>query len=303
MASVNEEFARGLGSNGSVALDLCYETFGDRAAEPLLLIMGLGAQMTFWDTELCEMLAARGFHVIRFDNRDCGRSTAMSGRVDFARASLLRRTPYTLDAMAGDAVALLDHLGIPSAHVVGASMGGMIAQLLAIQHAPRVRSLTSIMSTTGSRWVGRPSLDGFRTLLTASPTEREAYIEHHVRLFQRISSPGYPPEEQRLRARAELSFDRGLNPAGRARHLGAVLAAGDRTAQLRRLQLPTTVIHGADDPLVSVTGGLATARAIRGAELHVINGMGHDQPPALFGRFADFIEHCASRATQPRFAG
>lgn len=293
---MNEQFARGLGSDG---VDLCYESFGDASGEPLLLIMGLGAQMTFWDNEFCEMLAARGFHVIRFDNRDCGRSTVMTGRADFARASLLRRTPYTLDVMAADAVALLDHLAIDSAHVVGASMGGMIAQLVAIQHPRRARSLTSIMSTTGSRLVGRPTLDGVRTLFTASPTEREAYIEHHVQLFLRISSPGYPPSEDRLRARAALSFDRGLNPAGRARHLGAVLAAGDRTARLRTLRLPAAVIHGADDPLVTVSGGLATARAIPGAELHVINGMGHDQPPALFGRFTDFIEHCASRPTQP----
>lgn len=289
---MNEEFARGL----PTGVDLCYETFGDRSHPPLLLVMGLGAPMNFWATDFCELLAGRGFHVVRFDNRDSGRSTWLSGRSDFAAALLLRRVVYTLEDMADDAVALLEHLGLAAAHVVGASMGGMIAQLLAIRHPQRVRSLTSIMSTTGNKLVGRSSVGGMRTLLTASPTERQAYIDHHVELHARIGSPGYPPDEHRLRERATVTFDRGLNAAGRARHLGAVLAASDRTAELRKLRLPTAVIHGVEDPLVGVSGGVATARAVPGAELHVFHGMGHDLPPALYPRFADHIEHAAGQA-------
>jgi len=289
---VNEEFARGLGAAG---VDLCFERIGDPAGEPLLLIMGLGAPMNWWDTAFCELLAERGFHVIRYDNRDCGHSGRLSGRADFWRASLLRQAPYRLDDMADDAINLLEHLGLTSAHVVGASMGGMIAQLLAIRHPHRVRSLTSFMSTTGNRRVGRPSLTGMKLLLTAAPTERAAYIEHSVTQFMRIASPGYPADEQRLRTRAEVTFDRGLYAAGRGRHLGAVLAAWDRTAKLRKLRLPVTVIHGAEDHLVNVSGGLATARAIPGSELHVINGMAHELPLQLWPRFVDYIEHTANR--------
>lgn len=285
-----EQFARGV--NG---IDFCYETFGDPAHEPLLLIMGLGAPLTWWDVEFCAELAGRGFYVVRFDNRDCGRSSWLDGRVDLCLAVLLRRSPYTLEDMADDAAGLLDHLGLAQANVVGTSMGGMIAQLLAIRHPRRVRTLTSIMSTTGNKFVGRPSLTGWKALLTAAPPEREAYLDHQVRTFTTLQSPGYPIDEQRVRMRSALSYDRGLNASGRARHLAAILAAPDRTPKLRELRMPVTVIHGADDHLVGVSGGLATARAIPGAELHVINGLGHELPPALWTRYADFIEHTAQR--------
>lgn len=288
---MNEEFARGL----STGVDLCFERIGDPAGEPLVLVMGLGAPMNWWDTGLCELLAERGFHVIRFDNRDCGHSSTLDGRADFWRAGLLRQAPYKLDDMAADVVALLDHLGLTSAHVVGASMGGMISQLLAIQHPHRVRSLTSIMSTTGNRRVGLPSRTGIQALLTAPPTDRAGYVEHSVAQFTRLASPGFPADPQRLRTRAEVTFDRGLNASGRARQLGAVLAATDRSSRLRELRMPVTVIHGTDDHLVNVSGGLATARAVPGAELHVISGMAHELPVALWPRFADFIEHTAGR--------
>lgn len=285
-----EQFARGV--NG---MDLCYETFGDPAHEPLLLIMGLGAPMTWWDVEFCAELAGRGFYVVRFDNRDCGRSTWLDGQVDLRLAVLLRRSPYYLEDMADDAAGLLDHLGLAQVNVAGTSMGGMIAQLLAIRHPQRVRTLTSIMSSTGSKFVGRPSLTGWKALLTAAPSEREAYLDHQVRTFTTLQSPGYPIDEQRVRLRSAMSYDRGLNASGRARHLAAVLAATDRTPKLRELRMPVTVIHGTDDHLVGVSGGLATARAIPGAELHVINGLGHELPPALWARYADFIEHTAQR--------
>ncbi|MGH3433748.1 MAG: alpha/beta fold hydrolase [Thermocrispum sp.] len=287
---MTEQFARDV--NG---IDLCYETFGEPWREPLLLIMGLGAPLTWWDAAFCELLADRGFYVVRFDNRDVGRSTWLDGRADLRLALLLRRSPYALDDLAADAAGLLDHLGLAQAHVVGTSMGGMIAQLLAIRYPQRVRSLTSIMSTTGHKFVGRPSLTGWQALLSGAPADRESYLDHQVRTSTRLRSPGYPIEEERVRARAAMSFDRGLNAAGRARHLAAILATADRTPKLRELRLPVTVIHGTDDHLVNVSGGLATARAVPGAELHVINGLGHELPPALWSRFADFIEHTAQR--------
>ncbi|MGH3648323.1 MAG: alpha/beta fold hydrolase [Micromonosporaceae bacterium] len=285
-------------ANGVNGIELCYETFGDPDHEPLLLIMGLGAQMIWWADELCALLADREFHVIRYDNRDCGRSTAMHGRVSLPAAYLRRRAPYALEDLAGDAAGLLETLGAGPAHVVGCSMGGMIAQLLAIRHPERVRSLTSIMSTTGNRLVGRPSTRGAAALLSAPPTERGAYIEHLVRTFRAIGSPGYPFEAERMRDRAARTFDRGVNRAGTARQLAACLAAPDRTRQLRQVRVPTAVIHGAADPLVQLSGGIATGRAVPGAELHVIRGMGHDLPSALWPRYADIIEDRARTASR-----
>lgn len=287
-------------ASGINGVDLCYETFGAPDHEPVLLIMGLGAQMIWWADEFCALLASRGFHVIRYDNRDCGRSTTMAGRVSLPAAYLRRQAPYTLRELAGDAAGLLEHLGIGPAHVVGCSMGGMIAQLLAIEHPERVRSLSSIMSTTGNRLVGRPSPRGAAALLSAPPTERDAYVAHLVRLFRRIGSPGYAFEEDRMRDRAARTFDRGLNRAGTARQLAACLAATDRTRYLRRVRVPTAVIHGAADPLIHLSGGVATSRAVPGAELHVIPGMGHDLPAALWPRYADIIEQRAR--TAPRDA-
>ncbi len=286
-----EQLAAGV--NG---IDLCYETFGDPEHEPILLIMGLGAPMIWWADEFCSMLADRGFHVIRYDNRDCGRSTAMHGQVSLPLAYLRRRTAYPLEELATDAAGLLERLGTGPAHVVGCSMGGMIAQLLAIGHPELVRSLTSIMASTGNRLVGRPSARGTSALLSAPPMEREPYVEHLVSVFRAIGSPGFPFEEDRMRLRAARTFDRGLNRAGTARQLAACLAARDRTRALRRVTVPTAVIHGASDPLIHLSGGTATSRAVPGARLHVIRGMGHDLPAPLWPRYADVIEQTARAA-------
>lgn len=289
---MTEQIARGV--NG---VDLCYETTGDPSGEPLLLIMGLGAQMHWWDDDLCARFADRGCYVIRFDNRDCGHSMTMSGKAGPASALLLRRSPYTVGDMADDAAALLGRLGIGRAHVVGSSMGGMIAQSLAIRWPGLVGSLTSIMSTTGNPLVGLPTVSGALALLSASPLDRQGFVEHQVSVFRRIAAGPYF-DEQRIRDHAATSFDRGLNPEGSGRHLAAVLAAADRTTQLRALRLPVAVVHGAEDRLVGVSGGVATARAIPGAELHVFHGMGHSLPAPLFDRFTDIIAATAARADQ-----
>ncbi|MGH3716653.1 MAG: alpha/beta fold hydrolase, partial [Micromonosporaceae bacterium] len=272
-----EQFAR-----TTDGIELCYETFGDPGDEPMLLIMGLGAQMIWWEDDFCALLASRGFHVIRYDNRDCGRSTSMSGRVSLPAALLLRRAPYPLPSLASDAAGLLGHLETGPAHVVGCSMGGMIAQLLALEHPQLVRSLTSIMSSTGSRLVGRPSRRGAAALMSAPPIERDPYVAHLVTVFRKIGSPGYPFDADRMAERAGRTFDRGINRAGTARQLAACLAATDRTAALRKVRVPAAVIHGAADPLIHVSGGVATARAIPDCELHVIDGMGHDLPETLW---------------------
>lgn len=287
---MTEQIARGV--NG---VDLCYETMGDPSGDPLLLIMGLGAQLHWWDDELCQRFVDRGFHVIRFDNRDCGHSTSMSGKAGPLSAFVLRRSPYTVGDMADDAAALLGRLGVRRAHVVGSSMGGMIAQSLAIRWPGLVASLTSIMSTTGNPLVGLPTVSGALALLAASPLDRQAFVEHQVSVFRRIAAGPYFDEPQ-IRHHAATSFDRGLNPDGSGRQLAASLAAADRTNDLRALRLPVAVLHGADDRLISVSGGLATARAIPGAELHVFHGMGHSLPVPLFDRFAEIIAATAARA-------
>jgi pimeloyl-ACP methyl ester carboxylesterase len=280
------------------ALELCYETFGGSSSPPLLLVMGLGSQMLLWDDDFCELLASRGFWVIRFDNRDVGRSTLMRGAPIPKRWQLLTRhagaaAAYSLDDMAQDAVGLLDHLQIPAAHVVGASMGGMIAQLIAIDHPDRILSLISIMSTTGAHGVGRPQPRLARRLLRKGQREREAYIEDHVDTYRAIGSPRFGFDEDRLRARAGRCFDRGVYPAGSARQLGAVVAARDRTERLGRVSVPTTVIHGDADPLVDVSGGRATADAIPGAKLVILPGMGHDLPRELWPQIISAIADTA----------
>ncbi|HWT91151.1 MAG TPA: alpha/beta hydrolase [Solirubrobacterales bacterium] len=280
-------------------IELCYQEMGDPDGEPLLLVMGLATQMIAWDEEFCAMLAERGFRVVRFDNRDIGRSTRIrSGGMPNAVDMMIGRgTPaYRLRDMAADTVGLMDHLGIDSAHVVGASMGGMIAQTVAIEHPEHVRSLVSIMSTTGSRRVGHPSYRTFGLLLGKRPREREAAIERAVATFKVIGSPGYPFEEERVREIATRSFDRGHSQAGIARQLHAITASGDRTAGLRELDVPTAVIHGKSDILVNPSGGRATAKAIPGARLKMIDGMGHDMPRALWPTFVEEIYCNAARA-------
>ena len=260
-------------------LELVYETFGDPRDPAVLLIMGLGSQMIYWPEELCERLAAQRF-VIRFDNRDAGRSTVLAahGQPDVrAVAGGAAEAPYLLAHMAADAVGLLDALGAERAHVVGASMGGMIAQRVAIDHPERALSLASIMSTTGDPAVGRPTPAALEILMSAAPTDRAGYLDSTVAARAVLGSQ--PPDNERTRELAERSFDRGYHPDGTARQFAAVVGSPDRTAELGGLNLPTVVIHGRDDPLITLTGGEATAAAIPGAELVIIEGMGHDLPP------------------------
>jgi pimeloyl-ACP methyl ester carboxylesterase len=286
-------------------IEIVYDTIGDPSDPPLLLVMGLGMQLIHWDDELCELLAGRGFRVIRFDNRDAGLSTQIDARVpNLARAFAGFRidAPYLLDDMAADAVGLLDHLGIEAAHVAGASLGGMIAQSMAIRHPERVLSLTSIMSTTGERRVGRPKLRVWGVLVRRAPRDKDAYVEYFVRVFRLIGSRGFPSDEGRTRELAAASYERAHRPAGTARQLAAISASGDRTEELRGLRVPTTVFHGRDDPLVPFRGGRATAEAIPGARLVAIPGMGHDLPREVWPRLADAIEETAARAAAPQAA-
>lgn len=262
--------------------------------------MGLASQMILWDEEFCELLAARGFWVIRFDNRDVGRSTIMRASPVPKRWQLLIRdrrcAAYSLDDMAADAIGLLDHLEVATAHVVGISMGGMIAQLLALRHADRVASLVSIMSTTGNRRVGRPRPRMLLRLLRRVPRDREGYIEDHIETYRAIGSPAFDFDEQHKRARAERQFDRGIHPAGTVRQLAAIVTAPDRTRALARLAVPATVIHGNSDPLVDISGGRATANAIPGAKLVILAGMGHDLPRELWPEIIDAIAQTAALA-------
>jgi pimeloyl-ACP methyl ester carboxylesterase len=274
-------------------LKLCYQTFGAATAPPMLLIMGLASQMLLWDDGFCEQLAARGFRVIRFDNRDVGRSSQLKGQRTPTRWQLLRRSPrgaaYMLEDMAADSVGLLDALGIKAAHIVGASMGGMIAQLVAIHYPDRILSLVSIMSTTGNRQVGKPQPKMMMRLMRKARREREAYIADHLETYRAIGSQAYDFEEEYKRQRAGRLFDRGIYPAGSARQLGAVASAADRTEALASVRAPTTVIHGDADPLVDISGGRATAEAIPDARLVVFPGMGHDLPRALWPEIIEAI--------------
>lgn len=286
--------------NGGV--ELCFETFGDPEAPAILLTMGLATQMLGWHEDLCAALADRGFHVIRFDNRDCGRSQRMNGSVP-SLIQLLRRdkraATYTLADMAGDGVGLLDHLGIEQAHVIGASMGGMIAQTMAARHPDRVLSLVSMMSNTGALWSGQPSPRLYHVLLKAPPRDREQYKEHARWVFSKIGSPGFERDDDDLRRIAGMSYDRGINPAGSSRQLAAIVASGDRTPMLRSITAPTLVIHGTQDKLVPPSGGRATARAIPGARLVLVRGMGHDIPRGAWPQMLDAIEQNAARAPVP----
>jgi pimeloyl-ACP methyl ester carboxylesterase len=286
-------------------IELVYETIGDPSNPPLLLVMGLGTQLIHWDIELCELFAERGFHVIRFDNRDAGRSTYIDAPVPNlkrAMAGLRIDAPYLLDDMADDAFGLLDQLGIEAAHVVGASMGGMIAQTMAIRRPERVLSLTSIMSTTGERRAGRPKLRVWGVLLRTAPRDKHAAVEYFVRVFRLIGSKGFPSDEDRVRALAAEAYDRGRSAAGTGRQLAAIMVSGDRTDRLRALRVPTLVVHGRDDPLVPFRGGRATADAIPGARLIAIPGMGHDLPRQVWPQLVDAVADTAARASAPQAA-
>ena len=279
-------------------IELCYEEFGDPGAPPVLLIMGLGGPMFWWEDDFCQDLAARGFHVIRYDNRDVGRSHSHTTPARLVPVYLRRAAPeYSLEDMAADAAGLLQALGIERAHVVGVSMGGMIAQLLAIRHPELVRSLVSMMSTTGSRKVGRISAKVLVRMFRKIPDDEEGYVRRNIEGFQRIGSPRYfQTNLERQQARARRTYAYGLNPAGTMRQLAAIVHAADRTAELAKIRVPPTVVHGTTDPLVHVSGGKATARAIPGAELVLIPGMGHDMPRELWPVLLDAIERTANRA-------
>jgi pimeloyl-ACP methyl ester carboxylesterase len=288
-------------SNG---IEIEYETFGAKDADPLLLVMGLGGQMVLWDEGFCRLLADRGFHVIRFDNRDVGKSTHMdaSGVPDVmtliaaSNGSLALKPAYTLSDMAADSVGLLDALQIESAHVVGASMGGMISQTIALEHPARVKTLTSIMSTTGDPSLPPPAPEALAFLVTPSPADREGAIQHGVEMFRAIGSTGFEFEEAHIRKLATLQYERGFNPGGVLRQLAAILASGSRKQHLARLSVPTLVIHGKVDPLIPVECGVDTAASIPGARLELVDGMGHDMPIVLWPRLVEWIAGHASRS-------
>lgn len=275
------------------------ERYGDPANPPLLLIMGLGAQLTLWPIELVEALVARGYHVIRYDNRDIGLSTKFTqhGVPNVRKVVLMRlfglrpKLPYRLTDMADDAVGLLDALGIDKAHIVGASMGGMIAQLVAATYPQRTLSLTSIMSTTGNRRVPPARKEAFQALTAPPPANPtlEQIIPHVTRIARAIGSPAYPTPEARLVERITRDFQRSFHPTGSARQLAAIIDDGCRRARLKNVTAPSLVIHGVDDPLVRVEGGRDTAAHIVGARLHEIKGMGHDLPLELIDEVADAI--------------
>jgi len=283
-------------------VDVCYETLGEPDGRPLLLIMGLSGPLIWWDEEFCQMLVDRGFYVVRYDNRDAGRTMRTRPPVPPWRVGQqLRRVRsgiYSLDAMTQDAIGLLDHLGVAAAHVAGASMGGMIGQLMAIRYPERVHSLVSIMSSTGSRRVGQPHPKLLRLLMRIPPRSTADYVGYGVRLFRAIGSPDYALEEEWLRERAAQTYARGVDVLGVIRQVIAIEAARNRTRALRRLRLPAAVIHGSADPLVHSSGGRATAAAIPDAELVLVPGMGHDLPRPLWPEFVDVIDRTAGRAEE-----
>ncbi|MGW2158095.1 alpha/beta fold hydrolase [Nonomuraea sp. NPDC001699] len=274
-------------------IEIAYESFGSPAGRPLLLIMGLGAQLIHWDDEFCELLAERGHHVVRFDNRDAGLSTHLH---DEGVPPWGAPSPYVLDDLADDSAGLMDVLGLPAAHVVGASMGGMVAQALAIRHPARVLSLTSIMSTPSPQ--AAPPTEAAAAVLFAKPaTDRESVVAGALATWSVIGSPGYELDRERVGRLAGLAFDRCHDPAGTARQLAAIMASGDRTAALGGLRAPALVIHGEDDQLVPIAGGRATAAAIPGARLVTYPGMGHDLPRPLWPEIiAEISAHTGSAA-------
>jgi pimeloyl-ACP methyl ester carboxylesterase len=281
-------------------IEIAFETFGRREDPPVLLVMGLATQMIGWPDDFCRELAGRGHFVVRFDNRDIGLSTHLheAGTPELMSVFAGDRSSvaYALTDLADDTVGLLDALGLDSVHLVGASMGGMVAQLAALRAPERVRTLTSIMSSTGDPSVGGPSDAALALLLTPAARDRDGAVQRVVDTYRVIGSPGFEFDESALRDRAGLSFDRAHDPAGVARQLAAVLTTPDRTRDLTSLPMPVLVVHGAEDQLVDVSGGRATAAAIPGAELLVVDGMGHDLPRAVWPRLIERMTALFARA-------
>ncbi|MFT4098751.1 MAG: alpha/beta hydrolase [Rhodoblastus sp.] len=291
IAHTPEQFAS---ANG---MTLCFDTFGDKTRPTLVLIMGLGAQMILWDDAFCAEIAQRGFHVVRFDNRDIGRSSRVDVPVKVDFADLIQKqmkgekidSPYTLRDMAADAVGLLDHLGIRQAHIVGASMGGMISQEIAMSFPDRLLSLTSIMSTTGNPEVPPPTPEATAVLLAPPPTTLEEYIAAFQKTWRVLRAGEFPADDGKDVKVARLAFSRGLNPMGVARQMLAIFASGDRRPRLANVTAPTLVIHGDVDPLVRVEGGMDTAKSIPGAKLVIVKRMGHALPEELWPEIVNAI--------------
>jgi len=285
-------------------IQIAYDVFGESSSPPLVLVMGLGGQMILWDVEFCEQLAEKGHFVIRFDNRDVGLSTKFeeAGIPDVMAAMIASmqgepvESSYSLDDMADDAAGLLDALNIDKAHICGVSMGGMIAQVFAYRNPSRILSLTSIMSNTGNPELPQGKPEALMVVTTPAPEEREAFIEYGIKFWQTIGSPGFPFDEERVRKMSAESYDRSYYPQGMARQFMAILAHGDRRSSLGSVTVPTLVIHGADDPLVPVEGGKDTAAAVPGAELFIIEGMGHDLPRGAWPQIVDAISNHSKKA-------
>ncbi|MEQ9520736.1 MAG: alpha/beta hydrolase [Parvibaculum sp.] len=289
-----------------------YERFGPEDRETVLLIMGLAGQLTLWPVELCEELVARGYHVVRFDNRDIGLSAKfdhaglpdMGALIGALLSGAKPDAPYALDDMAADAAGLLDALGIAKAHIVGASMGGMIAQLVAINHPEKTLSLTSIMSTTGNPELPQATPDAMGALMAPAPDPKdlEAVVARGIHTWRTIGSPGFPTDDEQLREWILRDFDRSFYPQGILRQMAAIVSNGDRRERLAAIRVPAVVLHGVDDPLVPVEGGRDTAASIKNAELIEVPGMGHDFPLSLVTIFADAITKAASRAGNKKAA-
>lgn len=278
-------------------LELCYQTYGERSDPPLVLVMGLGTQMTAWDDAFCAALAGKGFYVVRFDNRDVGRSTAFKDAATPTLVTLMGlmtigrriKVPYDLRDMAKDTIALMDHLGIETAHVVGASMGGAIVQELAIHFPARLKTMTCIMASPGDPLLKPPKAEAVAILLKPAPTDLAGYIEAYKRTVRVLRGPHFPEDDALDDARARRNFERGLNPAGTMRQLAAIYASGNRTAALRKTRTPALVIHGDADPLIPVSHGRALAKALAGSTVDIIADMGHSLPRAVLPRIVDDI--------------
>ncbi len=287
-------------------VELCHELVGDPSGPVMVLVNGLGGQLVDWDERLLTALRDAGLATLRFDNRDAGLSSAGDEKFGFDPEAVGRRDrsaiAYGLEDLAGDVVELLDALDIARAHILGVSMGGMIAQLVAIRHERRVLSLCSVMSTTGAPGVGPPTAEALQVLLGQAPTSREEYIERQVANQRVLGSPGFPADVDRVRARAAVRYDRAFRPAGAARQMMAILLADDRTGPLGGISRPTLVVHGSSDPLIGLSGGQATADAIPGARLLVVAGMGHEIPLAVVPELVDAVVSTA-RSADPRVGG